>query len=93
MDNKYEPDMQLALAWCVFICVHIICANGTMVAQVLKKFRFVMLASTLAVFFMLCSIYIFYKLLGISGIIYGMAAGDVLLAILVWRLVVKECNV
>lgn len=92
LGDKYAPDMQLAVAWCVFICIHVICVNGTMVAQVLKRFRSILVISIATVFVMLCAIYVLYDLLGISGIIYGMAAGDVFLSVIAWRLVVKECN-
>ncbi len=92
LGDKYAPNMQLAVAWCVFICIHVICINGTMVAQVLKKFRAIMIVSVATVLVMLCAIYVFYKVLGMPGIIYGMAAGDVFLSAIVWRMVAKECS-
>lgn len=92
LGNNYPPDLKLAFAWCVFVCVHVVCINGTMVAQVLRRFKSIMMLSIATVIIMMCAIYLFYKALGVPGIVYGMAAGDIFLAIIAWRLVAEECR-
>ena len=92
LGDKYPTNMKLALAWCVFICVHVISTNGTLVAQVLKRFRSILTLNVATVLVMMFAIYFFNNILGVPGIIYGMTAGDLFLAIIAWRLVAQECR-
>jgi hypothetical protein len=42
---------------------------------------------------MMLAIFVLNKLFDVPGIIYGMAVGDLYLAVIAWRLVAKECKV
>jgi O-antigen/teichoic acid export membrane protein len=93
LGGKYPPSLELALAWCVFVCVHVACINGVMVAQVLKRFQSIFFLNISTVVVMMLAIFVMNKLFDVPGIIYGMAIGDLYLAIIAWRLVAKECKV
>jgi O-antigen/teichoic acid export membrane protein len=92
LGDKYTPDFYLTLAWCVFVCIHVFSINGIMIAQVLKRFRSILLLNIATVVVMMAAIYVMYKMLGVPGIIYGMTAGDLFLSVIAWRLVVNECK-
>ena len=92
LGDKYAPNPHMALAWCAFVLIHVLSINGVMVAQVLKRFQSIFVLNVVTVFLMVAAIYVLHAVLGVPGIIYGMAAGDVFLAMIAWRLVARECR-
>lgn len=92
LGEKYEADVPMTLAWCVFVIVHVLCINGIMVAQVLKQFQSIFVLNVATVVIMVAAIYVLNRICGVPGVIYGMATGDIFLAVIAWRLIVKECR-
>ena len=88
--GKYQNIMPLIFAWMFYFLFQSIRTNSSLLLQVLKKFKYITISSsvTSAVVILICVILIHFY--GVMGNILGMAAGELVLAIILWRVFVRS---
>ncbi len=76
--------------WCLLLIVQMARSCGGILLQVQRKFRLLMLANIPSVIITVAMSAILIYWLGVSGAILGLLAGEVTLAILIWREIHSE---
>ena len=76
---KYASPFILVLSWCILAIILSFRDGTEMVFQVMKQFRILTVVNTLSAIVALISVYGLVNLVGVTGAIFGMVLGEVVL--------------
>lgn len=83
---KYQNITPLIIAWMLYFLFQGVRTNASLILQVFKKFKYLTISSAVinATITLLCVVLIHY--FGVIGNIAGMALGELILSIVLWRM-------
>jgi O-antigen/teichoic acid export membrane protein len=75
----------LVWAWCLVLIFQLLRTGGAILMQVQRKFRMLMLLNIPSAVVTMVAAILFIYWIGTAGAILGMVAGEVILAVLIWK--------
>jgi len=90
LGSQYEQMFPLAAAWCLVLSLELIRSSAGVLLQVLKRFRTLTLMNAASGCVAIASSVALMLIMGVSGAILGTAVGELILAVLLWKVVWNE---
>ena len=92
LGGKYHSMFGVVLGWCIFVCLLAVSTGGSLILQVLKKFRILMVINTISAFIAIILVVTFIKWIGLFGAIYSLVIAEFLLSCILWSIIKKDIN-
>lgn len=91
LGNAYKNIWPIVFAWVIFVSVQVVAVVATLTVQALRQFPILVIASIIGLSTTIIVIYPFYESLGITGVIYATALGELAMATtLIWKAIHKR---
>lgn len=90
LGNKFENLRPLIIAWSIVLLLQLLRDGAGTILQVMKHFRVLMLTNTLSAVATVAFAVTLIKLYGVPGAIFGTGMGELLLALMLWRVIWNE---
>lgn len=90
LGEKYKNITPFVLVWCLVLLFQLLRDGAGTLMQVVKKFRALMIVNAFSATVSIAVAVILIRWWGVSGAILGTGIGDLCLAILLWRMILKD---
>lgn len=90
LGSHYDQIAPLVAVWCLILFLQVARNGASTMLQAMKRFRSLMLTNAVSAAVAVGAAVVLMRIMGIPGAILGTAAGELILAVLLWRLLANE---